>query len=486
MVLLFSNFEIDSKKPVYIQVKNYIKDLITKGLLPINSKLPSTRELCSILKVSRNSILSAYDELKTEGLIYSVKGKGTFVKEQPSIITPKWQLDWSLYENGYIKSLNDMDSAKHEIAWESNLISFKSISPSGDQFDMDELKRAFLNRFNLEGHKLLNYGYAQGYKPLIEFLIDYMNKKNVDSTDKDLLVTNGFTEALNIIISSLTKPGDYILCENPTHNVSLKVFKSYNLNILPMNLDKNSLDFEEIKETLKKYKGKIKFAYITPSYNNPTGIVLSPSDRFKFYNIMKENNIAIIEDGFNEELLYSSSHIFPICSLDNKNNGVIYIGSFSKILFPGMRIGWIFADKNLIDRLISVKRGVNMHVSFLDQGILYDYLKNGNFDKYMKKIRKYYGDKFNFALECVNKYIDYEYVLGDGGLHLFLKLKDINTRELLQKCYEKGVIFMPGDAFYINEGEDNFLRLGVSRLEKEEIEKGIKIIGETILEMKKS
>jgi len=111
-------------------------------------------------------------------------------------------------------------------------------------------------------------------------------------------------EALNIIISSLTKPGDYILCENPTHNVSLKIFKSYNLNILPMNLDKNNLDFESINDTLKKYKGKIKFVYITPSYNNPTGIVLSPEDRFKFYNIMKENNIAIIEDGFIKE---------PIC-----------------------------------------------------------------------------------------------------------------------------------------------------------------------------
>ena len=253
-----------------------------------------------------------------------------------------------------------------------------------------------------------------------------------------------------------------------------------------MDLNKNSLDFESINSTLKKYKGKIKFVYITPSYNNPTGIVLSPEDRFKFYNIMKENNIAIIEDGFNEELLYSSSHIFPICSLDNKNNGVIYIGSFSKILFPGMRIGWIFGDKNLIDRLVSVKRSINMHVSFLDQGILYDYLKNSNFDKYLKKIRKYYGDKFNFALQCANKYIDYEYVLGDGGLHLFFKLKDIDTRYLLQKCYEKGVIFMPGDVFFINENQNNFMRLGFSRLEKDEIEKGIKIIGETIDEIKKS
>ena len=484
--MLFSNFEIDSKKPVYIQIKNYIKDLMTKGLLPINSKLPSTRELCSILNVSRNSVLSAYDELKTEGLVYSIKGKGTFVKEQSSIATSNWQLDWSLYENDYIKTLNKMDSAKHEIPWKSDLISFKSISPAGDQFDMEELKRAFLNRFNLEGHKLLNYGYAQGYKPLIDFLFEYMSGKNIDSTNKDLLITNGFTEALNIIISSLTKPGDYILCENPTHNVSLKIFKSYNLNVLPMNLNKNSLDFKDIEKTIKNYKDKIKFAYITPSYNNPTGIVLSPNDRFKFYNIMKENNIAIIEDGFNEELLYSSSHIFPICSLDNRNNGVIYIGSFSKILFPGIRIGWILADKNLINRLVSVKRGINMHVSFLDQGILYDYLKNSNFEKYMKKIRKYYGDKFNFALECVNKYIDCEYVLGDGGLHLFLKLKDIDTRHLLERCYEKGVIFMPGDVFYIDEDQKNFLRLGFSRLEKHEIKKGIKIIGQTILEMKKT
>lgn len=224
--MLFFNFELNKNEPVYMQIKRYIEDLITKGLLPINSKLPSTRELCSILNVSRNSILSAYDELKTEGLVYSVKGKGTFVKEQSSIATSTWDVKWSLYENNYAKNLNKMDSAKNEISWKSDLISFKSISPSGDQFDMEEFKRAFLNRFNLEGHKLLNYGYAQGYKPLIEFLIEYMNNKNVDSSNKDILVTNGFTEALNIIISSLTEPGDYILCENPTHNVILKIFKS--------------------------------------------------------------------------------------------------------------------------------------------------------------------------------------------------------------------------------------------------------------------
>ena len=128
--MLFFNFKLNKNEPVYMQIKNYIEDLITKGLLPINSKLPSTRELCSILNVSRNSILSAYDELKTEGLVYSVKGKGTFVKEQSSIATSTWDVNWSLYENNYAKNLNKMDSAKNEISWKSDLISFKSISPS--------------------------------------------------------------------------------------------------------------------------------------------------------------------------------------------------------------------------------------------------------------------------------------------------------------------------------------------------------------------
>ncbi|MBW4875532.1 MAG: PLP-dependent aminotransferase family protein, partial [Paeniclostridium sp.] len=275
----------------------------------------------------------------------------------------------------------------------------------------------------------------------------------------------------------------------PTHNTAIKIFKSLGLNIIGIDINKNGIDFNKFKEDLYKIKLdksiKIKFAYITPSYHNPTGIVMSPEDRYKFYNIMKENNIAIIEDGFNEELLYTSSHIFPIASLDNLNNGVIYIGSFSKILFPGIRIGWILCDKDVIKKLESVKRCKSIHVSFLDQAILYDYLSNGAFDKYVKKIRKFYGDKFNFAYECVQRYIPNEYILGEGGLHIFIKLKDLDSRIVLERCYEKGVIFMPGDIFYIGENGRNTLRLGISRVSMENMEKGIKIIGEVVKDLMK-
>ncbi|SCG98836.1 MULTISPECIES: MocR-like pyridoxine biosynthesis transcription factor PdxR [unclassified Romboutsia] len=481
--MLFSNLNIDDNEPIYIQIKNHIIDMILKGLIPDNSKLPSTRELSQLLKVSRNSIVLAYEELKSEGYIYSVSGKGTFVSSNVNIPKGNWCINWDSLENSYSKTANKMDIIKNEIPWRSDLISFKSISPDGSMFDIDELKKSFLNRISLEGDKLLNYGYAQGYKPLIDYLLKYMNNKGVDTSNKDILITNGFTEGLEIMLSSFTSPGDYIICENPTHNTTLKIMRALNLNLINVDINKNGLDFDMLKNKVSKYKDKIKFAYITPSYHNPTGTVMSPESRYKFYNLMKDNNIAIIEDGFNEELLYSSSHIFPIASLDNFSNGVVYIGSFSKILFPGLRIGWILADKNIISKLESVKRCKTIHVSFLDQGILYDYLHNGGFEKYIKKVRKFYGDKFNFAYECALKHIPHDYILGDGGLHIFVKLKNIKSRDLLNKCYEKGVIFMPGDIFSINDNGDNTLRLGFSRLSLDDIEKGIKIIGECIKNM---
>lgn len=481
--MIFSNLKLNDNEPIYIQLKNYISDMISKGLIPDNSKLPSTRELSQLLQVSRNSVVLTYEELKSEGLIYSISGKGTFVKSKNKSSNTTWSLNWDCLENTYSKKANELDIIKSEIPWSSDLISFKSISPDGDLFDMEELKKSFLNRISLEGHKLLNYGYAQGYNPLIDYLLEYMTNKGADISNKDILITNGFTEGFDIIMSSFTQEKDYIICENPTHNTAIKIMKSHNLNILGVDINEDGLDFNMLEDNLIKYKNKIKFAYITPSYHNPTGIVMTPENRYKFYNLMKKYNIAIIEDGFNEELLYNSSHIFPICSLDNMNNGVVYIGSFSKILFPGMRIGWIFADKKVINKLESVKRCRNIHVSFLDQGILFDYLSNGGFEKYIKKIRKFYGDKFNFAYKCIKKYIKTEYILGDGGLHIFIKLKNIDTRVLLEKCYEKNVIFMPGDLFFTDNSGFDTLRLGFSRLSFEDIEIGIKIIGETINEM---
>ena len=156
-----------------------------------------------------------------------------------------------------------------------------------------------------------------------------------------------------------------------------------------------------------------------------------------------------------------------------------------KILFPGMRIGWILADKDVIDVLESVKRCKNIHTSFLDQGILYEYLNSGAFEKQIKKVRKVYKEKYEFALNCINKYIKSTFIWGEGGLHIYVGIEGINARELLEKCYEKGVIFTPGDIFSIDDRCKSTLRLGLSRLNLNQIEEGIKIIGEVKKKLEK-
>ena len=209
--MIFSDFKLEGNLPIYIQIKDYLSSLINKGLLPNGSKLPSTRELSKILDVSRNSVIAAYDELKADGFLYSVNGKGTFVSSEKLITSSDWNIDWINLENEFSRTANELDIVKNEIPWSSDLISFKSISPDGDLFDMDEFKKSFMSRISVESHKLLNYGYAQGYKPLIDFLGDYMKKKGSFSKSKTTLVTNGFTEAFDLILSSFTKPGDMIL-----------------------------------------------------------------------------------------------------------------------------------------------------------------------------------------------------------------------------------------------------------------------------------
>lgn len=476
--MIFSSLNLNSEEKIHIQIENHIKNEINNGLLQKGSKLPSTREVSKLLSISRNSVITAYENLEEEGIIESLKGRGTFVKASSKMQKGDLTINWEDMINDYGKLCEELDIVKTELPWKKGMISFKSIAPDGSLFDLEEFKRSFLNAFSLEGDKLLNYGYAKGYKPLIEYIKKYMKNKGVSLEGRDVLITNGFTEGFDILLSTLTIEGDKVACEEPTHNTAIKMMKTHNLDIKPIKMNKDGIDIESLEKTLKESKPK--FIYLIPSYHNPTGIVIKGEKRQEVYNVCEKYKVPIIEDGFNEELLYSSSHVAPIASLCSNGNGVVYVGSFSKILFPGLRIGWIFGDARLIDILESVKRERNIHSSFIDQAVFYKYMESGAFKKYMKKIRKHYKDKYNFTLEQVKKYIPNDYILGEGGLHIFIKLKGINGRDVLKECYERGVVFMPGDIFYNGDIGEDTIRLGFSRVSEEDIEKGIKIIGDVV------
>lgn len=480
---MFSEIKFDKSKPVYLQLKDYIKKMILSGMLQKNEKLPSTRELSQILNLSRNTIITAYEYLEDEGFVHIIKGKGAFISDVKINKVEKWCIDWTSRINDYGKNAEKLDIIKSEATWKKGMISFKSISPDNSLFDVEEVKRGLLNRLAIEGDKILNYGYAIGYKPLIDYLMIYMRSKGINIENKGILVTNGFTEGFDIVLSALTEKGDYIICENPTHNTALKIMKLHELNVVGVDMEEDGINVNRMKEKINEIKPKL--AYLIPSYHNPTGIVMPPDKRKEVFEILKKEEIPIIEDGFNEELRYSGAHVSPMAALCGEGNSIVYIGSFSKILFPGIRVGWILADNRLINYLESIKRSRNIHTSFLDQVVLYEYLNGGSFEKYIKKARKVYKEKYDLALEYAEKCIPAEKICGQGGLHIFIKLREINSRQVLNECLKNKVIFTPGDIFFTDgKGQDTF-RLGFGKLKEKEIIDGIKIIGNCIESIKK-
>ncbi len=476
---VFKDFKITEGRPLYIQLKEYLIRMMTNGHLLEHQKLPSTRELSSLLAISRNTVLTAYADLEQEGMIYAVKGKGHFVSHVETFQSPTIELNWTEKINEQTFLSEKLDLMKHGVRWNKEMISFTSIAPDEKLFDVENFKKAFLNRMSIEGDIVLNYGYAKGYKPLIDYLLNYMEIKGVDIRNKDILITNGFTEGLDILLSTLNKKNGRVICENPTHHAALKLFRLHGYEIDGIEMEDDGVNVSELEKCLSKQE--YDFAYFIPSYHNPTGIVTSSQKRKKIMDLFSAYQLPIIEDGFNEELRYSGSHQAPLAAFAGNGNNVIYIGSFSKILFPGLRVGWILADKELIYYLESMKRARTVHTSTLDQAVLYQYLNDGYFEKYIKKAKAVYKKKYELAVHYCKQYIPCKRITSDGGLHLFIELDyNIDSQKLLEKCYQKGVVFSTGNVFYTDSSGQHTLRLGFSRLNEKEIIQGIKIIGDTL------
>lgn len=488
---MFQDFKLGGDRPVAIQVKEYVKRLIIKGALQADQKLPSTREMSGLLKVSRNTVIAAYEGLEDDGFAYAIPGKGSYVAAMAGHLatdnggangSAAWQIDWKARMNEYAVSAVELDMMKQGIRAPKGAISFTSIAPDERLFDLGDVRRAFMDRMAIEGQVLLNYGYAKGYKPLIDYLMRYMENKGVDISGKDMLITSGFTEGFDIVLSALRPSArrGAAICENPTHHTAIKNLKLQGFAITGIPMEPDGIDVEQLEAVLRKQTNSFDLAYLTPSYHNPTGIVMSPAKRSAVMKLMTRYRIPVIEDGFNEELRYSGAHVAPLIATAGRGNGVIYIGSLSKVLFPGLRVGWVLGDRALIEHLESIKRARTIHTSTIDQSILYQYLLNGNFDKYVKKARMEYKRKYELTKACCETYLPEAKLSGDGGLHLFLTFPSgVSTRQLLEACAEQGVIFTPGDKFFIQEGEGtNTLRLGFSRVSDENIERGIRIIGE--------
>ena len=272
-----------------------------------------------------------------------------------------------------------------------------------------------------------------------------------------------------------------VLCESPTYLAAISAFKAYGCRFVEVLTDEEGMMIPELEHALKA-EPDAKLIYVIPNFQNPTGRTWSLNRRQKLAELSAAYNVAVIEDNPYGELRYEGSFLPSIKSFDRTGN-IICTGTFSKILCPGYRIGWIAGEAEVIRKYVLVKQGVDLQCSTIAQMVISAYLEQYDIDAHIRTIREVYRKRRDVALDAVNRYFpsDIKYTKPEGGLFLWIELNDaVDTVALLEKCLEYNVAFVPGNSFYPNRNKPNTLRINFSNMPEDRIEEGIARIGQVL------
>lgn len=376
-----------------------------------------------------------------------------------------------------------------------DVISFAGGLPNPETFPHKELRGIVDNLLKEKYGIVLQYGTTEGYDELRQALLERMKRYKVNVTLDNLIITTGAQQGLTALGLVVLDPGDKLAVSSSTFLGALSVFSLVEAVPVPIALDENGMDIDELEKKLEENQREgtpIKIVYTVPTFQNPTGVTMSEQRRIKLVELARKYNFFIIEDDPYGDLRYSGDPIDKIIAFDvpkeDKGN-TIYISTFSKTISPGLRIGWAVGPKSLIRRLVIAKQSLDLCTNVFSQAMIAEYLNRNLMDVHNEKIKKVYKHKRDIMMESMKRYFPSRitWTQPDGGLFLWVTLpKGIDTKELLNKVIEKKVAFVPGHVFTTDTNIQNTMRLNFSCESDKNIEEGIKRLGEVIAaELKK-
>lgn len=364
------------------------------------------------------------------------------------------------------------------------IISFAGGAPDPELFPKKEFAEIAKEILETQGNTALQYGITEGYAPLREWVKNRLVSQRVLTAEDDVIIGSGGQQGIDLATKSLINPGDGVICEEPSFIGGLNCFRSYNAELYGVPVLDDGIDTEVLEETLKAHKN-VKVLYSISTFQNPSGITISLEKRKKILELADKYDFLIYEDNPYGELRFEGEEIPTLKSMD-KSGRVIYFGSFSKILAPGMRLGFVSAPAPLLERMIICKQTEDVHTNVLSQMIAYEFVTRYSIDDHIKKLRAAYGRKCRLMMSAMDKYFPEEvkHTHPEGGLFLFCTLPDgFDSKELMKKALEKNVAFVPGTSCMIDDkAVYNTFRMNYSTASEEDIEKGIKALGEVIHE----
>jgi 2-aminoadipate transaminase len=483
----------ESRIPLYVQIASKVREMISAGTLKLGDRLPANRELAKLLDVNRNTVTTAYADLEADGLINSHVGRGTFVSgvpswkprnNQPSGVSqssaPASTMSWSAL---LLPSQRDrwLSALLHSETGRS-MISFAHGLPESSLFPIDDFRRCVDRVLRREGRILLQLGTTSGYAPLLEYLCSQMALDGIKIGPEELLITNGCQQSLDLIRRVLVGDDDEIGIEEPTYPGAISVFCSAGSKYVSIPMAADGMNLDILEDVLLQRRPKL--IYVIPTFHNPTGVTMSLSSRRRLLELAGRHRVPIVEDDIYRELHYEGPMLPSLKALD-QHGVVISINSFSKVGFPGLRVGWIAAPRVVIAHLTIAKQNTDLHASLLTQAAIFEFSRHGLLAKHIRRVKKEYVRRRDVMIGALERHLpeDVTWNKPQGGMAIWVNLpQSINAGEILVHAAERGVAFSPGEHFYSGSPRTNCLRLSFTMASSSAIDEGIKTLGAVIRE----
>ena len=459
--------EKGSKIPLYQQLADAICLLIENGTLPPNSKLPPIRTMAAKLQVNNVTVVTAYKYLENKKVVYSQVGSGTYVSPIPvnQIPEPVVAENVKVFEERLVME---------------NAINFVSTSLPHSLFPVKEFKEAFNRVLEREQGGAFQYQQSMGYMPLRQILCEYLKSYQIHTNMEQVQILSGAQQGIDIISKALIRYGDVIFVEKPTFYGAAGAFLSHGGKIVEVDMQEDGMDMDLLENLMKVYHPR--FLYMMAHFQTPTGVSYSLEKKRKLLDLAEQYDAYVVEDDNLYDFNYSKTPILPLKALDYKNR-VIYIKSFSKILMPGLRIGFMVIPKKILHHVMAAKYTTDISTSGFLQKALDYYLREYGWQEHTKQMCSYGGQKYKKALRYADVYLKgkVSYHRPQGGISLWMGLPpSLPAEELCSRLLEKNVILSPGSQFYMGGEESHHVRLCFTNVTDDAIQVGMKRMGECI------
>ena len=467
--------------PVYIQIKNFIKGKIETGQWTVGTRIPAQRALAQLFGVNRSTVVLACEELIAEGLLEGKSGQGTHVKNNTwSLLSSAPPPDWNEYIQRGAHQPN-LPTIQDINRWEPlpHIIRLGTGEPSPEMFPQ-VLMAQILHRLPAKIQSL-GYEEGKGLYPLREELSKYLQSIGIAASPASIMIVSGALQALQLISIGLLRRNSTILLEKPSYLKSLNLFPSSGINMVGIPMDSKGMQIPYVRQQKKRHNASL--VYTIPSFHNPTGTVMTWDRRKQLLQACEEEQLPIIEDDVYRELWLDKPPPPPLKAMD-KHGTVLYLGSISKALSPGLRIGWIVGPEPVIDRLADIKMQTDYGSSSLSQWAVAEWLSSGMYAEHLDKMRVSLRVRREAAIDLLEREFDgiVEWKKPSGGFYIWLQLPStLSIRELFEAALKEGILLNPGNIY--DQEAASHLRLSYAYASLPDLEKGMRRLARIIKNM---